>query len=125
MKSLTQLALAALIACSALATQAGPVSGYFRSNGTYVAPYYRTDAGSLGSSRSSSHADRNPCSAAPSVDEIGSPQQGGIPAAAVPTPIKVQTTHSFLDVITGDAVIFGVVCGGRHDTIPVVCTFGL
>ena len=71
MRSLTQLALAALIACSALATQAGPVSGYFRSNGTYVAPYYRSDAGSPGSSPSSSHADRNPYAATPSVDVNG------------------------------------------------------
>lgn len=44
MKTLTQLTLAALILAATVATQAGGVRGYFRSNGTYVAPYYRTTA---------------------------------------------------------------------------------
>ena len=44
MKTLIKLALAAVIFCSTLAAQAGWVSGYYRSNGTYVAPYYRTPA---------------------------------------------------------------------------------
>jgi hypothetical protein len=44
MKTLTKLALAAVILTTAVATQAGTVSGYFRNNGTYVMPYYRTPA---------------------------------------------------------------------------------
>lgn len=44
MKTLTKLALAAVILTTALAAQAGSVRGYFRSNGTYVMPHYRTPA---------------------------------------------------------------------------------
>lgn len=44
MKTLTKLALAAMILCSAFAANAQTVRGHFRSNGTYVAPYYRTPA---------------------------------------------------------------------------------
>src|SRR5437879_1377821 len=44
MKTLTNLALAAVILTTAVAAQAENVRGYFRSNGTYVAPYYRTPA---------------------------------------------------------------------------------
>lgn len=39
----TLLTLAALVLATS-ATQAQTVSGYFRSNGTYVAPHYRTPA---------------------------------------------------------------------------------
>jgi hypothetical protein len=44
MKTLTKLALAAVILTTAVAAQAGSVRGYFRSNGTYVMPHYRTPA---------------------------------------------------------------------------------
>ena len=44
MKTLTKLALAAVILTSAVATQAGTVRGHFRSNGTFVMPHYRTPA---------------------------------------------------------------------------------
>lgn len=44
MKTLTKFALVAAILTTAVATQAGTVRGYFRSNGTYVAPHYRTPA---------------------------------------------------------------------------------
>ncbi len=44
MKTLTKLALAALILTAAVAAQAEWVSGHFRSNGTYVNSYYRTPA---------------------------------------------------------------------------------
>lgn len=44
MKTLTKLALAVLILTTAVAAQAENVSGYTRSNGTYVAPHYRTPA---------------------------------------------------------------------------------
>jgi len=72
MKILTKLALAAAILCSAFISQAGQVSGYFRSNGTYVAPHYRSDPGTLGgSSSSSSYVYRNPYAAAPSVSVRG------------------------------------------------------
>jgi hypothetical protein len=76
MKILTKLALAAVILCSTFADQAGWVSGYTRSNGTYVAPYYRSDYGSLigDSSYSGSSRDyvyRNPYAAYPSVHVNG------------------------------------------------------
>jgi len=76
MKTLTKLALAAVFLTTAFAAQAGPVSGHFRSNGTYVAPYYRSDYGSLGgySGHSSSSRDyvyRNPYAASPSVSVRG------------------------------------------------------
>jgi len=44
MKSLKNLVLATVILTTAVATQAGTVNGYFRSNGTYVMPHYRTPA---------------------------------------------------------------------------------
>lgn len=44
MKNLTKLALAAVILTAAVSAQAGTVRGHFRSNGTYVMPYYRTPA---------------------------------------------------------------------------------
>src|SRR2546422_10387866 len=43
-KTLTQLALAAVLLATAVAARAETVRGHFRSNGTYVAPYYRTPA---------------------------------------------------------------------------------
>ena len=47
MKTLTKIALAALIATAAAAAQADWVRGHFRSNGTFVAPYYRTPANGI------------------------------------------------------------------------------
>lgn len=44
MKIVTQIALIATVLTTAVAAQAEWVSGHFRSNGTYVAPYYRTPA---------------------------------------------------------------------------------
>ena len=44
MKTLTKLALAALMITAAVSAHAEMVNGHFRSNGTYVAPYYRTPA---------------------------------------------------------------------------------
>src|SRR5213594_2350828 len=44
MKTLTKLALATVILTAALSAPAEWVSGHFRSNGIYVAPYYRTPA---------------------------------------------------------------------------------
>ena len=44
MKTLTKLALAAVILTAAVSAQAGTVRGYTRSNGTYVMPHYRTPA---------------------------------------------------------------------------------
>ena len=44
MKNLTKLALAAVILTTAVSAQAETVRGYFRNNGTYVAPHYRTPA---------------------------------------------------------------------------------
>src|SRR6266516_397803 len=47
MKTLAKLALAAVMSTSTCAAQADWVSGYFRRNGTYVAPYYRTPANGI------------------------------------------------------------------------------
>jgi hypothetical protein len=81
MKTLKKLALAAMILCSAFAAQAGWVSGYTRSNGTYVAPHYRSDSGSFSvgysggysgySSSSRDYVYRNPYAAYPSVSVRG------------------------------------------------------
>ena len=75
MKTLTKIALATLMLITTLTAQAGWVSGHYRSNGTYVAPYYRSDSGSLGHSygysSSSGHVYRNPYAAYPSVNVRG------------------------------------------------------
>src|SRR6266702_1923346 len=47
MTTLAKLALAALMLTTAFAAQADWVNGHFRSNGTYVAPYYRTPANGI------------------------------------------------------------------------------
>ncbi len=73
MKTLTKLALAAMMFITTLTAQAGWVSGHYRSNGTYVAPYYRSDYGSVGRSYSSSsgYVYRNPYAASPTVSVRG------------------------------------------------------
>jgi opacity protein-like surface antigen len=73
MKILKTIVLAAMMLTSALAAQAGPVSGHFRSNGTYVAPYHRSDSGSARRSTGSSrgYVYRNPYAAYPSVHVRG------------------------------------------------------
>ena len=75
MKTLIKFALAAAMLISTLTAQAGWVSGHYRSNGTYVAPYYRSDYGSLGRSygysSSSGYVYRNPYAAYPSVHVHG------------------------------------------------------
>ena len=84
MKILTKLALAAVLFATTLAAQAGWVNGYYRSNGTYVQPYYRSDYGSLGGSSgpktmpylggyssSRDYVYRNPYAAQPSVSVHG------------------------------------------------------
>ena len=43
-RALTKLTLAAVLLTTAVAARADWVSGYTRSNGTYVAPHYRTPA---------------------------------------------------------------------------------
>lgn len=68
----TFLALATAIILTAFNTQAQSVRGYVRSNGTYVAPHYRSGSGSLGgSSYSSGYTYRNPYAASPSVSVEG------------------------------------------------------
>ncbi len=73
MKILIKFALAAVMLITTLTAQAGWVSGYYRSNGTYVAPYYRSDSGSVGHSYSysSGYVYRNPYAAYPSVHVRG------------------------------------------------------
>src|SRR5579862_369033 len=73
MKILQKLVLTTILFLTGFGAQAELVSGYLRSNGTYVAPYYRSDAGSYGSggSSSSSYVYRNPYAAYPSVNVNG------------------------------------------------------
>jgi hypothetical protein len=81
MKTLTKLALAAVILASTLAAQAGWVSGYTRSNGTYVQPHYRSDSGSgsfSGGSSGSRYVYRNPYAASPSERVSGYTRTDGI-----------------------------------------------
>jgi hypothetical protein len=68
---------------STLVAQAGWVSGYTRSNGTYVAPHYRASSGSHGgysgySSSSSAYVYRNPYAATPSVSVSGYRRSDGV-----------------------------------------------
>jgi hypothetical protein len=83
MKIITKLIIAAAIVISSFAAQAGWVSGYYRSNGTFVAPYSRADYGSLvdysgysGSSRD--YVYRNPYAAYPSVHVNGYMRADGV-----------------------------------------------
>ena len=75
MKSLIKLTLAAVLFVTTFAAQAGPVRGYSRSNGTYVAPHYRSSSGSLGGysgySASRDYVYRNPYAASPSLSVSG------------------------------------------------------
>jgi hypothetical protein len=72
MNTLAKLSLLAAVLVSAFAAEARNVRGYYRSNGTYVAPHYRSSSSSLSGSgyRSSYGSDyvyRNPYAAYPSV----------------------------------------------------------
>ena len=75
MKILHRIALTAVILLTGFTAQAGWVTGHLRSNGTYVAPYYRADYGSLGHistyGYSSGYIYRNPYAAFPSVHVRG------------------------------------------------------
>jgi hypothetical protein len=76
MNTLIKLVCMAALLTTAVVGRADWVTGYFRSNGTYVAPYYRSDYGSLGgysgySSSSSGYVYRNPYAAYPSVSVNG------------------------------------------------------
>jgi hypothetical protein len=65
MKRLATFILGIALFSAITSVQAGGVRGYFRSNGTYVSPSYRSSYGSLGSS--SGYVYRNPYAAYPSV----------------------------------------------------------
>lgn len=79
MKTLTKLTLAAVMFAAAFAAQAGTVSGYIRSNGTYVAPHYSANSSSLGGySASSSYVYRNPYAASPSQGVSGYTRNDGV-----------------------------------------------
>jgi hypothetical protein len=73
MQTLRKFALATMLLITTLTAQAGWVSGHYRSSGTYVAPYYRSDYGSVGRScgSSSGYVYRNPYAAYPSVNVSG------------------------------------------------------
>jgi hypothetical protein len=72
MKALIKFVLAVAILATTFTANAGWVNGYYRSNGTYVAPYYRSDYAPLARSSSLPAASRdyvyrNPYAAYPSV----------------------------------------------------------
>ncbi|HXP63088.1 MAG TPA: hypothetical protein VN829_21485 [Dongiaceae bacterium] len=73
MKALKTIVLAAMMLATTLAAQAGEVKGYFRSNGTYVAPSSRPSSGSVGRTSSrgynSGYVYRNPYAAHPLLGE--------------------------------------------------------
>jgi len=76
MKTLKRLLFVAMMLAGAISAQADWVSGHFRSNGTYVAPYYRSGGGSAGgysgySGSSRDYVYRNPYAAYPSVHVHG------------------------------------------------------
>ena len=71
MKTLTKLALALAFITAAVTAPAQYVRGYIRSNGSYVAPHYRSGSSSYGGSSSSSYTYRNPYAAYPSVSVDG------------------------------------------------------
>ena len=71
MKSLAKLIIAVVFLTTAFAAHAGWVNGYYRSNGTYVTPYYRSDYGSMGNGSSYGYVYRNPYAAYPSVSVRG------------------------------------------------------
>jgi hypothetical protein len=80
MKILNRIALTAAIFLTGFASQAAGVNGYFRSNGTYVAPYFHPDYGSLGRTSpgfGSGYIYRNPYAAYPSVHVHGYFRSGG------------------------------------------------
>ena len=60
MKILTKIALTIALVTTVLTSQAGTVRGYYRSNGSYVAPHYRLDYGSSHVGTSSGYVYRNP-----------------------------------------------------------------
>jgi len=83
MKTFFKVILTAAFLCSTFAAQAGWVSGYYRSNGTCVAPYYHSDYGSLVgysgySSCSRDYVYRNPYAAYPSVHVNGYTRADGV-----------------------------------------------
>ncbi len=95
MKTLIKFVLAAILLASTVITQAGPVRGYYRSNGTYVAPHYRSDYGSLGSASSRAYVYRNPYAAYPSVQVSGNYRSTGTYVAPyVRTPANYTVTDN-------------------------------
>lgn len=82
MKILSKLVLISTILIGAISAKADWVSGYIRNDGTYVAPYFRSDYGSLGGSWSYSNPSRdyvyrNPYAAYASVNVHGYYRQSG------------------------------------------------
>jgi len=71
MKHLTRLIVAAVFLTTAFAARAGWVNGYYRSSGTYVAPYYRSGYSSWRGTSSYGYVYRNSYAAYPSVSVRG------------------------------------------------------
>jgi len=94
MKTFTRFVLTAALLLTAVATQASSVRGHVRSNGSYVAPHYRSGSGSLGGTTRSSYVYRNPYSAAPSVGVRGYPRSGG---TLVDPHVRTPANHTVTD----------------------------
>jgi len=77
MKILTKIALTIALLTAAVTSQAEWVSGYVRSNGTYVAPHYRSDFDTFNARASFLDIYRNPYAAAPSVRVEGYTRSSG------------------------------------------------
>lgn len=83
MKIIIKLIVAATIIVTSFTARAGSVSGYYRSNGRFVAPYYRWDFGSLGGhftqyGAGRDYVYRNPYAAVPSVHVGGYTRADGV-----------------------------------------------
>jgi hypothetical protein len=77
MKMLIKLVFVAALLFCGLTADAGSVRGYYRSNGTYVAPYFRSNYGSVGGGYQPAYIYRNPYAAYPSVTVRGYTRNNG------------------------------------------------
>ncbi len=98
MKTLIKFVLAAVLLVSTVATQAGAVRGYYRSNDTYVAPHFRSDYGSSGLTYNRDYVYRNPYAAYPSVHVRGYYRSSGtyvVPYVRTPANATVTDNLSY------------------------------
>jgi hypothetical protein len=94
MKTLKNLALAAVLLCSSFAAQAGWVTGYTRADGAYVSGHYRSDIGTSAGSSSRDYVYRNPYAAPPSVRVSGYTRSSGTYVAPY---VRTAPNHTVTD----------------------------